>query len=464
MDLPFRHRLHVVFQVLGVGGHNGAAVVILGILVLLVFVEHTGVENGGDSLVDEPLDVAVGQLGRVALRLRRNGVHALFVDLPVREGGQHRPDTQVPEEGSPEGVILIHIQHSGESHSAPGSLLLRQRLVGEHPLLLEGHHVGGLLPLVGSSPALLAAVAGDVPPAPGEDIDGEHTVVGAAAAADSLGGIGQVDDVLQGQHGGALSLVVAAGNEGRAESAHEPRDIRADDLRSGNGFEGPKHRLIVEGAALDHNMAAQLLGGAQLDDLKQGVFDDGIGKPRGNIGDLGSFLLSLLHVGIHEYGAAGAQVHGILGKQGLFGKALRRIAQGIGEVFNKGAAAGGAGLVEHDGVHRPVFQADALHVLAADVQHAVYLGVKEAGGGAVGDGLHLSLVQGEGGLQEGLAVARGAGPGDPGGARKHGFQVPDGGLGRLDGISLVVGVEGIQQLPFLADEGQLGGGGSGIDA
>ena len=33
-----------------------------------------------------------------------------------------------------------------------------------------------------------------------------------------------------------------------------------------------------------------------------------------------------------------------------------------------------------------------------------------------------------------------------------------------DGISLVVGVEGILQLPFLADEGQLGGGGSGIDA
>ena len=54
------------------------------------------------------------------------------------------------------------------------------------------------------------------------------------------------------------------GNEGRTESAHEPRDIRADDLRSGNGFKGPEHRLIVEGAALDHNMAAQLLGGAQL--------------------------------------------------------------------------------------------------------------------------------------------------------------------------------------------------------
>ena len=82
----------------------------------------------------------------------------------------------------------------------------------------------------------------------------------------------------------------------------------------------------------------------------------------------------------------------------------------------------------------------------------------------MGDGLHLSLVQGEGGLQEGLAVARGAGPGDSGGAGKHGFQIPDGGLGRLDGISLVVGVEGIQQLPFLADEGQLGGCGAGIDA
>ena len=59
--------LHVVFQVFRIGGHHGAAVVVLSILVFLVFIEHTGVENGGDSLVDEPLHMAVGQFGGITL-------------------------------------------------------------------------------------------------------------------------------------------------------------------------------------------------------------------------------------------------------------------------------------------------------------------------------------------------------------------------------------------------------------
>ena len=64
---PLCNSLHVVFQVFRIGGHHGAAVVVLSILVLLVFIKHTGVENGGDSLVYEPLHMAVGQLGGIAL-------------------------------------------------------------------------------------------------------------------------------------------------------------------------------------------------------------------------------------------------------------------------------------------------------------------------------------------------------------------------------------------------------------
>ena len=43
---------------------------------LLVFVKDTGVENGSDSLIYQPLYMAVGQLGGVALGLGGDGLHA----------------------------------------------------------------------------------------------------------------------------------------------------------------------------------------------------------------------------------------------------------------------------------------------------------------------------------------------------------------------------------------------------
>ena len=77
-----------------------------------------------NPLVDQPLDMAVGQLCRVAFGFRGNGFHAQLVDLPVGEGGKHHPEAQFPEEGGPEGIVFIHIQHSGNANGAPESLLL----------------------------------------------------------------------------------------------------------------------------------------------------------------------------------------------------------------------------------------------------------------------------------------------------------------------------------------------------
>ena len=82
----------------------------------------------------------------------------------------------------------------------------------------------------------------------------------------------------------------------------------------------------------------------------------------------------------------------------------------------------------------------------------------------MGNGLHLSLVQGKGGFQQCFPVSGGTAPGNPGRAGQHGFQIPDGGFGRFDGVSLIIGVEGIQQLALLANEGQFGCGGTGINA
>ena len=463
-NLPLCNSLHVVFQVLSVGRHHGAAVVILGVLVLLIFIKNTGMENGGDALINQPLHMSVGQLGGVAFGFRWNGVHTQLVDFPVREGRQHSPEAQFPEEGRPEGIVLIHIQNSGQADGTSVSLCLSQRCVIKHPFLLIGHHIGGSLPCVRFSRTLFAAVSGDMPAATGEDVHGKHAVVGAAAAAAGPGGIGKVHNLFQRQHGSPLAVVVASGNQRRTKGAHEPRNIRTDDLCPGNQFKGPQHRLIMEGAALDYNVTAQLSGRAELDNLEQGVFDNGVGKARGNIRHLRSLFLGLLHIGVHKHCAAGSQVHGVLGKKGLPGKGFRRIAQRVGEILDKGAAAGRACLIEHNGVHGPVFQADALHILTADVQHAVHIPVKEGGGGAVGNGLHLALVQVEGGFQQRLAVACRAGAGNAGGTGEPGFQIPDGGFGRLNGVTLIIGIEGIEQLPLLTNQSHFCGGRTGVNS
>ena len=57
----------------------------------------------------------------------------------------------------------------------------------------------------------------------------------------------------------------------------------------------------------------------------------------------------------------------------------------------------------------PLVDLEALHVLAADVQNAVDVRVEEGSGLIVRDGLDLTVIEQEGGLQQRLAVAGRAG-------------------------------------------------------
>ena len=348
------HCLHIVLDVFRIGNDNGAVKVVLGIPGLLVFIEHAGVENVFDAVVNEPLHMAVDHFCRVAFGFRRDGFHAQLIEFPVREGRKYNPEAQFLKESGPERVVFVHIEGSGDADDAPGGLFFGERLIVEEPLPLVLHHIGGFFTGGGTAGSPLAAVAADMLAAAGEFIDGQHAVVGASAAAHAGGGIGELQDFIQGEHLRFLSVVMVPGRQGCAEGAHDACNIRADCLHPGDFFKGPKHRQIVEGAALDHDVLSQGFCRGQLDDLEQSIFDNGIRKACGNIRDFRSFLLGLLHIGVHEHRAAGAQVHGSLGKQGFLGKIRSRIAQGGGKVFNKRAAAGGAGFVQKDGVHRAV--------------------------------------------------------------------------------------------------------------
>ena len=140
-------------------------------------------------------------------------------------------------------------------------------------------------------------------------------------------------------------------------------------------------------------MGAQVRGIGNLDDLEQGILDDGISQAGGNVSHRGPFLLGLFYIGVHEYGAAGAKVRWVPGKQGLFGKILHGKVQALGKCLDEGAAARGARLVELHAVHGAVLYLDALHVLSPDVQDTVHIRLKESSRVVVGDGLHFPLIQ-----------------------------------------------------------------------
>ena len=130
-------------------------------------------------------------------------------------------------------------------------------------------------------------------------------------------------------------MIALPRHQRRAKGTHDAGNIGAGGLHAGNLLKGAKHRLIVERAALHHDVSAKVGGVCQLDDLVKGILDDGVGKSRRNILHRGALFLGLLDVGIHEHGAAGAEINGMGGEQRLLRENRGGVAEGIGEIFDK---------------------------------------------------------------------------------------------------------------------------------
>ena len=410
--------------------------------------------------------MTVGQLGRVADVLRGDGVHALLEQLVVGAARDHDPEAERGQHGEPQGVVLVHAQDARDADVPTGGVLLAQAAVAEGPrvlVLVEVGQVGlGGAPLLGD--AALAAVAGDVALAVVEGGDRELAVVLAQHARVGLGGQREPGELTQAHEGGGLAVVGGVGGECGAEGTHEAGHVRTHHLAAGEELEGAQHGVVEEGAALDAHPLTELVRVLEPDDLVQGVAHHRVAQARTDLAHAGGFLLCLLDRGVHEDGAAAAQVHRVGGGHGGVGEVLDGGAHGLGEGLQEGAATGGAGLVDRDRVDGPVADTQILHVLAADVDDAGDAGVEVVGGPVVGHGLHHALVDAQGGLDQGLPVAGDAGADDRDVVRHLAVDAAQDLDGGGDRVALVAGVvlpddpvRGIQ------DHG-LDGGGAGVDA
>ena len=458
--------LHVVADDLGVGRHDGAVEGVFGLGELLLEVD-AGVEDRRDALVQQGLDVSVDQLGRVAHVLRGDGLHTGFEEVVVGATRDHDAETELGQHREPEGVVLVHAEHARDADIAAERLFLGEAAVSEDPLVLPVVEVGqvGLLRHALQGCAALAAVARHVALAVGERRDGHLAVVLAQAAGLARG----VDaEALKGldrrERRGPLPRVVHARGQGGAVGTHEAGDVGAHDLAAGEQLEGAQHRVVEEGATLDDDALTQVRGLLELDDLVEGVTHDGVGQAGADVAHVRAFLLRLLDGGVHEHRAAGAQVHGRFGLHGHPGEGAHVGAHRLREGLQEGTAARGAGLVDGDGVHRVVADAQVLHVLAADVNDGGDTGADELGGAVVRHRLDLAFVHGEGGLDEALAVAGRARAADLaalGQRASHGAHDVD---GSGHGVALVGGVVGEDDTVLGVDDDRLDRRGSRVDA
>ena len=365
----------------------------------------------------------------------------------------------------PEGIVLVHVECARDADGTARGLVGTQHLAVKEQLIFLFEEVGGLGLLLFVAGTLLAAVAGNEAPAAAKIVDGELAVVGATAAADVLLRHGEVRDVLGRKDGrGAVGAGAIAGEQGRTIGAHAAGDVGTHGMNAGELLKRAQRSVGHKGAALNDHLAADLLGVAQLNDLEQGILDDGIGQTGRDVAHRGAFLLCLLDARVHKDRAATAQVDRGLGMDGGIGERADVHVHRDGEALDEATATRRASLVEHDVLDNAVLDAQALHVLAANVQDKLDAGQECLGAAQVRDGLNLAGIGLEGLDEQCLAVARGSHVADGAAGGNVVVEIGHDDLGRAQDVAVVVAVPGVQQLTVLAHERGFHGGGAGVDA
>ena len=265
--------------------------------------------------------------------------------------------------------------------------------------------------------------------------------------------------------GAAVGFGLPLGQQGRADGAHLAGVGRAGDGPVQVLFQGAQHRVILKGAALHHDPAAQHVGVGDAHHLGEHVLDDGAAQPGHDVVGGAAVLLLGDDAAVHKDGAAAAQLGGVAGTEGRVGDAVHRDAQRGGELLQKGAAARGAGLVQQHIGDDAVLDPDGFHVLAADVQQEGDVGQVVAGGRGVGHRLNGVVIAAERLAQHHFAVA--------GGAKTEYVQFyAHGGIlfvqllqavtDHLDGVAAVAGVKAVHHFFVFVQQDQLAGGAAGV--
>ena len=271
--------VHVEAQRLRVAHDNWAVVVVGCGVILLALPTNAWHPNEVWVLGQQIHDVAVGKLCRIAGGLGRHGLDAHVVRLCGGLVGQNDREAQLSEKRVPERIVLVHVQRARNAHCAAWSLVCRKRLAIKQQLILERKEVWGLI-LLGTTLltcAFLATVTGDKPVSAAKVVDGKHAAVRAdAAVCVSKLDLQVVDGLAVKQGGYAVNACAVAGEKSGAVGTHNACNVRTDNVSTGEQLKGTERCVGHEGTTLNNAVLANLAEVAKLDDLEQGVLDDGV--------------------------------------------------------------------------------------------------------------------------------------------------------------------------------------------
>ena len=105
---------------------------VVGAFHLVPLIRNTWVEDEVHTVFNEPHNMPMDQLGRIADRLTRNGFNTQSINIRGRLRAQYDLIAQLCEKCKPEWVILVHIQYTRNTNFTPAGLILSQRLILEN--------------------------------------------------------------------------------------------------------------------------------------------------------------------------------------------------------------------------------------------------------------------------------------------------------------------------------------------
>ena len=267
-------------------------------------------------------------------------------------------------------------------------------------------------------------------------------------------------------------LAVAVAREERGTvGAHVARDVGAHGVHARELLERAQHGIIEERAALNDDLRAHIVRVADFDNLEQRILDNRDGQARGDVAHRSAFLLRLLHAGVHEHGAAASQVNGVFRMDCRLGEFGNVQVQARREALDEAAATRRARFVQHDMVDHAILHAQALHVLAADIEDELHARKHLLSAAQVRDRLDLARVDAQRLKEQRFAVAgdRGMPDGDERFARlgidRHVVvELGDGCLRAPEHVALVRHVVRPEEAALLVDERRLERGRARVDA
>ncbi len=126
---------NIIFDVLRVGGDDGAVVVVVGIRIFDALIGDAQVEDEFPAPVSAAIPHVRGPAWPGSTR-----IHWGWIRCPSRRSFRLDSGERITRKPSlvkriPERIVLVHIENSGIP-TVPGRFLLRERIIGKQPFIL----------------------------------------------------------------------------------------------------------------------------------------------------------------------------------------------------------------------------------------------------------------------------------------------------------------------------------------